>query len=113
MKDLGEASYILGVKIYRDRTKRVLGLSQSTYIDKVLRRFSMLNSKKGMLPIRHGIKLSKNQSAQTPDELKRMSGIPYASTIGSIEYAMICTRPDISFALSCTSRHQANPGEEH
>ena len=39
MKDLGEAAYILGIKIYRDRSKRLIGLSQSTYIDKVLERF--------------------------------------------------------------------------
>ena len=41
MKDLGEATYILGIKIYRDRYKRLLSLSQSTYIDKVLNRFAM------------------------------------------------------------------------
>ena len=41
MKDLGEAAYILGIKIYRDKSKRMIGLSQSTYIDKVLNRFSM------------------------------------------------------------------------
>ena len=41
MEDLGEAAYILGIKIYRDRSKRLIGLSQSTYIDKVLNRFSM------------------------------------------------------------------------
>ena len=41
MKDLGEATYILGIKIYRDRSKRLLGLSQSTYIDKMLKRFIM------------------------------------------------------------------------
>ena len=51
MKDLGEASFILGMKIYRDRSKRLLGLSQSTYIDTVLKRFSMDNSKKGYLLI--------------------------------------------------------------
>ena len=39
MKDLGEAAYILGIKIYRDRSRRLIGLSQSTYIDKVLIRF--------------------------------------------------------------------------
>ena len=47
MKDLGEAAYILGIKIYRDRSRRLLGLSQGTYIDKILNRFNMQNSKRG------------------------------------------------------------------
>ncbi|KAL4302115.1 hypothetical protein GQ457_10G009760 [Hibiscus cannabinus] len=113
MKDLGEATYILGVKIYRDRSRRLLGLSQSTYIDKVLKRFSMEESKRGFLPMRHGISLSKEMCPSTPQERERMSQIPYASAIGSIMYAMICTRPDLSYALSMTSRYQANPGEGH
>ena len=53
MKDLGEAAYILGIKIYRDRSKRVIGLSQDTYIDKVLNRFNMEEAKKGFLPMSH------------------------------------------------------------
>ncbi|KAK8700448.1 hypothetical protein V6N13_018844 [Hibiscus sabdariffa] len=113
MKDLGEAAYILGVKIYRDRSRRLLGLSQSTYIDKVLKRFSMEESKIGFLPMRHGISLSKEMCPSTPQEKERMSQIPYASAIGSIMYPMICTRPDLSYALSMTSRYQANPGEGH
>ena len=59
MKDLGEAQYILGIQIYRDRPRRMISLSQSTYIDKVLDRFNMANSKKGFLPMSHGISLSK------------------------------------------------------
>ncbi|GJT26870.1 retrotransposon protein, putative, ty1-copia subclass [Tanacetum coccineum] len=51
MKDLGEAAYILGIKIYRDRSKRLIGLSQSAYIDKILKKFNMHNSKKGYLPM--------------------------------------------------------------
>jgi hypothetical protein len=51
MKDLGEASYILGIKIYRDRSKMLIGLSQSMYIDKVLKRFNMNESKKGFIPM--------------------------------------------------------------
>ncbi|KAK8623460.1 hypothetical protein V6N13_118345 [Hibiscus sabdariffa] len=113
MKDLGEAAYILGVKIYRDRSRRLLGLSQSTYIDKVLKRFSMEESKRGFLPMRHGISLSKEMCPSTPQESERMSQIPYASAIGSIMYAMISTRPDLSYALSMISRYQANPGEGH
>jgi hypothetical protein len=42
-----------------------------------------------------------------------MSKVPYDSTIGSIMYAMICTYPDVSYAISATSRHQADPGEGH
>ncbi|KAK8988349.1 hypothetical protein V6N11_061107 [Hibiscus sabdariffa] len=113
MKDLGEAAYILGVKIYRDRSRRLLGLSQSTYIDKMLKWFSMEESKRGFLPMRHGISLSKEMCPSTPQEREQMSQIPYASAIGSIMYAMICTRPDLSYALSMTSRYQANPGEGH
>ena len=57
MKDLGEASYILGIKIYRDRSKRLIGLSQSTYIDKVLNRFNMNESKRGFIHLSHGCNL--------------------------------------------------------
>ena len=113
MKDLGEAVYILGIKIYRDRSKRLIGLSQSTYIDKVLNRFSMQDSKRGYLPMNHGAQLSKTQCPSTTDERSMMDKVPYASAIGSIMYAMLCTRPDVSYALSVTSRYQANPGMEH
>jgi hypothetical protein len=73
----------------------------------------MQDSKKGFLPMSHGITLSKSQCATSPDEQKKMSAIPYASAIGSIMYAMLCTRPDVSFALSVTSRYQSNFGEDH
>ena len=51
MKDLGEAEYILGIEIYRDRLKRLIGVSQETYIDKVLARFKLENSKRGFIPV--------------------------------------------------------------
>jgi len=113
MKDLGEAAYILGIKIYRDRSRRLIGLSQDTYIDKVLKQFSMEQAKKGFLPMSHGIRLSKTQCPSTTDERDRLSRVPYASAIGSIMYAMISTRLDVSYALSMTSRHQSDPGESH
>ena len=113
MKDLGEAAYILGIKIYRDRSRRLLGLSQSAYIDKVLKRFSMEESKKGFLPMSHGVYLSKELCPKTQDERDRMKRIPYASAIGSIMYAMLCTRIDVSCALSTCSRYQSDPGERH
>ncbi|KAK8560248.1 hypothetical protein V6N12_013048 [Hibiscus sabdariffa] len=54
----------------------------------------------------------KEMCPSSPHERERVSQIPYASTIGSIMYAMICTQPDLSYAISMTSRYQANPGEE-
>ncbi|GJZ07425.1 retrotransposon protein, putative, ty1-copia subclass [Tanacetum coccineum] len=50
MKDLGEAAYILGIKIYRDRSRRLIGLCQSAYIEKILKRYHMENSKRGSIP---------------------------------------------------------------
>ena len=61
----------------------------------------------------HGVKLSKTNCPSTTDERSRMSAIPYASTIRSIMYAKIFTRPDVSYALSVMSRYQADPGEIH
>ena len=113
MKDLGEAAYILGIKIYRDRSKRLLGLSQGTYIEQIVRRFKMEDSKKGGVPMTKGTVLSKSQAPSEDHEKKRMEAIPYASAIGSIMYAMVCTRPDVSYALSMTSRYQQNPGITH
>ncbi|KAJ9548657.1 hypothetical protein OSB04_021200 [Centaurea solstitialis] len=113
MKDLGEAAYILGIKIYRNRSKRLIGLSQSTYIDKVLKRFRMDESKKGFIPMQHGIVLSKTQCPVSSEDQDRMKSVPYASAIGSIMYAMLCTRPDVAYSVSVTSRYQQNPGEPH
>ena len=70
MKDLGEASYILGIKLLRDRKNKTLALSQAVYIDKILARFSMENSKTGLLPFRHGITFSKDQSPKTSEEIE-------------------------------------------
>jgi hypothetical protein len=55
MKGLGEAAHILGIKIYKDRSKMLIELSQDAYIDKIVNRFNMQDSKKGLLSISHGI----------------------------------------------------------
>jgi len=110
---LGEASYILGIKLHRDRKNRMIGLSQAAYIDKVLVRFAMQDSKKGITPFRHGVHLSKEQGPKTPEEKEQMRAIPYASAVGSLMYAMLCTRPDICHAVGLVSRYQSNPGPDH
>ena len=59
-KDLGEAAYILSIKIYKDRSRRLIRLLMSTYLDKILKEFKMDQSKKEFLPVLQGVKLSKD-----------------------------------------------------
>ena len=108
MKDLGDATYILGIRTNRDRSKRLIGLSQSTYIDKVLHHFGMQEAKRVFVPMSHGITISKEDCPKSSDDKDRINRVSYTSAIGSIMYAMICSRPDVSYSLRMTSRYQSN-----
>nr|GFC00967.1 retrotransposon protein, putative, Ty1-copia subclass [Tanacetum cinerariifolium] len=73
----------------------------------------MNNSKRGYISVQEKLDLNKTQGASTPEEVKRMQNVPYASAVGSIMYAVRCTRLDFAFAQNITSRFQQNPGEPH
>ena len=103
MKDLGEANFILEIKLWRDRKNRMLGLSQVGYIDKILEQFSVQNSKRGLLPFRHGLPLFDDQRSKTLEEENMMRQIPYASVVGSLIYAILCTRPNICYLVGIVS----------
>ncbi|GKC98519.1 retrotransposon protein, putative, ty1-copia subclass [Tanacetum coccineum] len=76
IKDLGEAAYIMGIKIYRDRSLRLIGLNQSAYIDKILKKFSMQNSKKGFIPMEVKHDLSNEMCASSDEEKAYMKKNP-------------------------------------
>nr|GEW33240.1 hypothetical protein [Tanacetum cinerariifolium] len=113
MKDLGEATFILRIKIYKDRSKQLIRLGQNAYMDKILKRYKMHNSKLGHILMQEKLDLNKKQGASTPKEVKRMQNVPYASAVVSIMYAVRCTRPDVMLAQNITSWFQQNPGELH
>ena len=71
MDDLGESAYILGIKIYRDTSRRLIGLSQSTYLDKVVKKFKMDRAKNGFLPMLQGVKLSQTQCPTTAEDREK------------------------------------------
>jgi hypothetical protein len=73
----------------------------------------MDQSKKGFLPVLQGVKLSEAQCPTTAEDKEKMSAFPYASAIGSIMYAMLCTRPDVCLDKSLVGRYQSNPGMDH
>jgi hypothetical protein len=113
MKDLGVAKKILGMEIYKDRDVKRLWLSQAGYMKKVLERFSMENAKPLSTPLANHFCLSTSQCPKTVEETEGMSKVPYASAVGCLMYAMICTRPDLAHAVSVVSKYMVNPGRQH
>lgn len=113
MKDLGPANKILGMQIHRDRKDRKIWLSQKNYLKKILRRFNMQDCKPISTPLPVNYKLSSVMCPSNEAERIEMSRVPYASAVGSLMFAMICTRLDIAQAVGAVSRFMANPGKEH
>lgn len=109
--DLGEARWLLGFEIHRNRATRTISLSQASYIDTVLDRFHMTDAYTLTIPMDphvtlHGLEL-------TDDERREMARKPYARLVGSLMYAAIGTRPDIAFAVSTLAQFMANPAPVH
>ncbi|RVW87666.1 Retrovirus-related Pol polyprotein from transposon TNT 1-94 [Vitis vinifera] len=75
--------------------------------------FNMNEAKPVSTPLGSHFKLSKEQSPKTEEERDHMSKVPYASAIGSLMYAMVCTRPDIAHAVGVVSRFMSRPGKQH
>jgi len=113
MKDLSPAKQILGMRISRDRSKGILNLSHKKYIEKLPSRFNVGNAKTRNTPLGIHLKFSKRQSSQTEEEESHMSKMPYVSTVGSLMYVMVCTRPDIAHAMGVVSWFLSNLGKEH
>jgi hypothetical protein len=84
MKGLGEASFVLGIEIHRDKNKAVLGWSQKIYIEKVLKKFSMHTCSVSPAPIVKGDRYGDFQCPRNQYELDQMKVVPYASAVGSL-----------------------------
>jgi hypothetical protein len=104
MEDLGEASFVLGIEIHRDRSKGVLGLSQKTYIEKVLKKFSMHKCSPSPALIVKGDIYGDFQCPKNQYELNQIKAVPYASAVESLQYAQVCTRPDLAFVTGLLGR---------
>lgn len=113
MKDIGEARFVLGMQIIRDRKNNKLWLDQQLYIEEILKRYKMWDCNPVDSPVLLGEKLSKNMSPKSEDEIEKMSHVPYQEAIGSLLFAAQVSRPDISFAVNNVSRFTQNPGSVH
>ena len=113
MKDLREASYVLGIQILRDRPSGILRLSQQTYIERILKRFNMQSCSSGKTPIVKGDRFTKGQCPQNDIERDRMKAIPYSLVVGSLMYVYVYTHPDIAFVVSVLGRHLSDPSQSN
>lgn len=64
-------------------------------------------------PLASNFKLSKEMCPKRQEEMDYMCKVPYASIVGSLMYAMVCTRPTIGYAVGVVSRYMNNLGKEH
>ena len=85
----------------------------STYLDKIFEVVQNGTVKKEFLPVLQGVKLSKTQNTTTAENRKRMKVIPYASVIGSIKYAMLCTRPIVYLTMSLARGYNSDLRVDH
>jgi hypothetical protein len=113
MKDLDEASFVLGIEIHRDRRKCVLRLAQKSYLEKILKKFSMHACNPTSSPIVKGNKYESFQSPRNQYEIDQIKSVQYASAVGRLMYAQVCTRPDLVFMTGMLGRYQKNPGVSH
>ncbi|KAM0003668.1 putative RNA-directed DNA polymerase [Helianthus debilis subsp. tardiflorus] len=113
MKDLGPVKQILGIWITRDRASKKLHMSQEQYIEKVLCIFNMAKAKAVSSPLTPNFKLTYKDCPSSKKEIEEMDRFPYASAVGSLMYAMVCTRPDIAHAVGVVSRFLSNPCKKH
>ena len=130
MKDLGEAHFILGLQIHRDRARRRLCVSQSQYVKSVLSRFSMEECKEACTPMSTDIKLRRSEELpSSPEELPSssrelkeqpfgvqqddMREVPYAQAVGALMYAAMGTRPDILYSTTALSQFLQCPTRPH
>ena len=113
MKDLGAARRILGMDIYRDRSKGTLVLSQNDYLSKVLKTFGMMDCRAVSTPLGSQFKLQSLSKADEEKQGRDMENVPYSSAVGSLMYAMVGSRPDLAYAVGLVCRFMSKPGTKH
>ncbi|GJX84687.1 retrotransposon protein, putative, ty1-copia subclass [Tanacetum coccineum] len=113
MKELGEAKKILGIEIVKDRSRKILRVSQSGYVSKILNNFRIDNGKSVQMPLGGHFKLSLKDCPVRDCDVERMSKVPYANAVGSLMYLIVSTRPDRAYAVSVVRIYIANLGKNH
>ena len=111
--DLSKLHWLLGIEVMRNREEQTIALSQQSYLESITRRSGFDELKPVSSLMEPHIKLTNTQSPSTGAEYAAMQHILYREAVGSLMYAALGTRPDISYAISTVSRFCSNPGTPH
>jgi len=90
-----------------------LKISQAEYVEKVLNRFNMEDTKPVNVSLGGYFKVSKTQTLTREDKKALMSEVTYSTTVGSLMYIMVCTRTNIAQAVGVISKYMSNLEKEH
>lgn len=104
MKDFGKVSFVQGIEIHRDRSKGVRIIAKG---------MSMHASKPTSALIVKGDSFGKFQCPRNQYELDQKKAVPYASAVGSLQYAQVCTCPDLAFVTGILGKYKGNSGLGH
>jgi hypothetical protein len=110
IKDLGDAQWVLGMNITRDRIKRTITIDQRRYIKKKLEQFKLTNVNPSRIPGDKNLRMVQEAKEAVPEEDRNPS---YREIVGSVLYASIGTRPDIAHAVHEVSKFNNNPSSLH
>jgi hypothetical protein len=114
IKDMGECTWILNMKVIRDRKKRTITLSQEAYVKRTIKLYGMDASRVVSTPAVPGHDVSSCLSQDNDADPLDMEGAEkYRSLVGSLLYAANITRPDIAFTVGRLSRHVNKPSRHH
>jgi hypothetical protein len=113
LTDLRPIHWLLGIKIICNRNMCIISLLQTSYVSVILSKFSLSDAKPVATPITPGAVFVKTDTPSDATAAARMNKVPYCEAIGSLMYAAVATRPDITFAISTLSQFLENPGEIH
>jgi hypothetical protein len=111
--DEEKGRFILGMSMRRNKETGTITLSQRPYLERILQRFGMADCNPKYTPLPVGVDLSLKDCASTDEDRHFMADKPYREVLGSIMWAQVASRPDLSFAVNLLARFQMNPGPEH
>ena len=108
-----DPNWLMGVKLTNDHCKRMVTLSQTQYVELLLKRFHMETCNPVSTPMDPGIVLTKADCPKSDEEKEEISRYPYRKALSGITWLTVVSRPDLAYAASQLGQYSTNPSKTH